>query len=165
MLSAGRAVAYHTPGASIRNRLTALKQNRGEYIKSQDVLSIYQAVVKQGTPFLASLSAVYIEFNLLPLPWRLVDKLNDLRDQERGAHVSNRLDTLLADVFSLLSLFFLTIGKGRECPATYSQIASMRVSLKFCYILRCGQLGIRAGRALTHLSPHYVTLPELRGAL
>jgi hypothetical protein len=37
-----------TPGASIRNRLTALKQNRGEYIKSQDVLNIYQAVVKQG---------------------------------------------------------------------------------------------------------------------
>ncbi|KAG8760285.1 hypothetical protein FRC12_009590, partial [Ceratobasidium sp. 428] len=87
---------------NIRNRLTALKQNRGEYIKSQDVLSIYHAVVKQ------------------------VDKLNDLRDQEHGPHVPNRLDTLLADVFSLLSLFFLTIGKGRECPATYSQIASMR---------------------------------------
>ncbi|KAG8745649.1 hypothetical protein FRC10_007346 [Ceratobasidium sp. 414] len=87
---------------NIRNRLTALKQNRGEYIKSQDVLSIYHAVVKQ------------------------VDKLNDLRDQEHGPHVLNRLDTLLADVFNLLSLFFLTIGKGRECPATYSQIASMR---------------------------------------
>jgi len=87
---------------NIRNRLTALKQNRGEYIKSQDVLSIYHAVVKQ------------------------VDKLNDLRDSEQGPHVPNRLDTLLADVFSLLSLFFLTIGKGRECPATYSQIASMR---------------------------------------
>ncbi|QRV88812.1 hypothetical protein RhiJN_16830 [Ceratobasidium sp. AG-Ba] len=87
---------------NIRNRLTALKQNRGEYVKSQDVLSIYHAVVKQ------------------------VDKLNDLRDQEHGPHVPNRLDTLLADVFSLLSLFFLTIGKGRECPATYSQIASMR---------------------------------------
>ncbi|KAG8698496.1 hypothetical protein FRC08_005877, partial [Ceratobasidium sp. 394] len=87
---------------NIRNRLTALKQNRGEYIKSQDVLSIYHAVVKQ------------------------VDKLNDLRDAEHGPHVPNRLDTLLADVFSLLSLFFLTIGKGRECPATYSQIASMR---------------------------------------
>lgn len=42
-------IAHLTPGASIRNRLTALKQNRGEYIKSQDVLSIYHAVVKQGT--------------------------------------------------------------------------------------------------------------------
>ena len=34
----------------------------------------------------------------------------------------------MADVFNLLSLFFMTIGKTRECPATYSQIASMRVS-------------------------------------
>lgn len=41
---------------------------------------------------------------------------------------NNRLDTTLADVFNLLSLFYLTIGKTRECPATYSQIASMRVS-------------------------------------
>ena len=35
----------------------------------------------------------------------------------------------MADVFNLLSLFFMTIGKTKECPATYSQIASMRVSL------------------------------------
>lgn len=34
----------------------------------------------------------------------------------------------MADVFNLLSLFFMTIGKTKECPATYSQIASMRVS-------------------------------------
>lgn len=40
---------------------------------------------------------------------------------------NNRLDTTLADVFSLLSLFYLTIGKTRDTPATYSQIASMRV--------------------------------------
>jgi hypothetical protein len=39
------------------------------------------------------------------------------------------VDTIIADVFSLLSLFFLTIGKSRESPATYCQIASMRVSL------------------------------------
>lgn len=33
---------------SIRNRLTALKKNRGEYIKASDVNTLYQAVVKQG---------------------------------------------------------------------------------------------------------------------
>jgi hypothetical protein len=38
------------------------------------------------------------------------------------------LDTTLADVFSLLSLFYLTIGKTKDTPATYCQIASMRVS-------------------------------------
>ena len=35
---------------SIRNRLTALKKDRGEYIKPADVNSLYQAVIKQGTP-------------------------------------------------------------------------------------------------------------------
>jgi len=86
---------------NIRNRLTALKQNRGEFIKAQDAMSIYQAIVKQVT------------------------LLNEIRADE-SAHTSNRLDAIFADVFSLLSLFFLTIGKGRECPATYCQIASMR---------------------------------------
>ena len=33
---------------SIRNRLTVLKRDRGEYIKPSDVNSLYQAVVKQG---------------------------------------------------------------------------------------------------------------------
>ncbi|EJU03829.1 hypothetical protein DACRYDRAFT_49860 [Dacryopinax primogenitus] len=86
---------------NLRNRLTVLKKNRGEFIKAQDVQTIYQAVVKQVT------------------------KLNEVRDVE-APHVQNRLDTTLADVFNLLSLFFLTIGKNREAPATYSQIASIQ---------------------------------------
>ncbi|KAF7797505.1 hypothetical protein EIP86_008705 [Pleurotus ostreatoroseus] len=85
---------------AIRNRLTALKKNRGEYIKASDVNVLYQAIVKQVT------------------------RLNEVRDDHTT--YNNRLDTTLADVFNLLSLFFLTIGKTRECPATYSQIASMR---------------------------------------
>ncbi|KJA28133.1 hypothetical protein HYPSUDRAFT_197663 [Hypholoma sublateritium FD-334 SS-4] len=87
---------------SIRNRLTALKKDRGEFIKASDVNQQYQAVVKQIT------------------------KLNDIRDD--NSTYNNRLDTTLADVFSLLSLFYLTIGKTRDAPATYCQIASMRVS-------------------------------------
>ncbi|CCL99689.1 uncharacterized protein FIBRA_01710 [Fibroporia radiculosa] len=86
---------------NIRNRLTALKKDRGEYIKSSDVNALYQAIVKQVT------------------------RLNEVRDDHTT--YNNRLDTTLADVFNLLSLFFLTIGKTRECPATYSQIASMRL--------------------------------------
>lgn len=38
----------------------------------------------------------------------------------------NRVDTTLADVFQLLSLFFLTIGKVRSAPATYCQLAAMQ---------------------------------------
>ena len=58
----------------------------------------------------------------------LVKKLNDVREDD--VIYNNRLDTLLADVFNLLSLFFLTIGKTKEAPATYSQLASMRVGMK-----------------------------------
>jgi hypothetical protein len=36
------------PQFSIRNRLTALKKDRGDFIKSSDVNSLYQAVIKQG---------------------------------------------------------------------------------------------------------------------
>nr|GAT50750.1 predicted protein [Mycena chlorophos] len=88
---------------NIRNRLTVLK-NRAEFTKASDVNSLYQAVVKQVT------------------------KLNDVRDP--NTTYNNRLDTMLADVFSLLSLFYLTIGKTRDTPATYSQIASMRQILR-----------------------------------
>ncbi|EGN91978.1 hypothetical protein SERLA73DRAFT_191749 [Serpula lacrymans var. lacrymans S7.3] len=85
---------------NIRNRLTALKRDRGEYIKPSDVNALYQAVVKQVT------------------------KLNDVRDD--NTTYNNRVDTTLADVFSLLSLCYLTLGRTKECPAVYSQIASMR---------------------------------------
>ncbi|RDB23842.1 hypothetical protein Hypma_009056 [Hypsizygus marmoreus] len=85
---------------NIRNRLTALKKNRVEYVKASDVNSLYQAMVKQIT------------------------KLNDVRDD--NTTYNNRLDTTLADVFSLLSLFYLTIGKTKDTLATYCQIASMR---------------------------------------
>lgn len=36
------------PATSIRNRLTALKKDRGEFIKPSDVDRLYQAIVKQG---------------------------------------------------------------------------------------------------------------------
>jgi hypothetical protein len=55
-----------------------------------------------------------------------VTRLNDVRNDNQT--YNNRVDAALSDVFSLLSLFFLTIGRTREGPATYSQIASMRVS-------------------------------------
>ncbi|KAG6891250.1 hypothetical protein C0995_008502 [Termitomyces sp. Mi166 len=85
---------------NIRNRLTALKKNRAEYVKASDVNSLYQSVVKQ------------------------VNKLNDVRDDTTT--YNNRLDTTLADVFSLLSLFYLTIGKTKDTLGTYCQIASMK---------------------------------------
>jgi hypothetical protein len=75
-----------------------------------DVESIYHAVLKQVT------------------------KLNDVRSDSGPstsstdeANQPNRVDQTLTDVFSLVSLFFLTIGKARTSVAGFCQIASMRV--------------------------------------
>lgn len=87
--------------SSIRNRLTALKRDTVDFVKPKDVVSLYQATVKQ------------------------VDQLNEIRAVSEP-HQPNRIDTTLADIFSLLSLFFLTIGRTKECPAIYSQVASIR---------------------------------------
>jgi len=113
---------------NIRNRLTALKKDRGEFIKVQDVNSLHQAVVKQIT------------------------KLNDVRDD--NTQYNNRLDTTLADVFGLLSLFYLTIGKTRDAPATYCQIASMRQILS--------HMNESAVYNETDLAPFHKRLSELR---
>jgi hypothetical protein len=59
-------------------------------------------------------------------PSSTVTKLNDILDDDTV--YNSRMDTLLADVFNLLSCFFLKIGKGMGAPATYSQLAGMRVS-------------------------------------
>lgn len=61
----------------------------------------------------------------------IVTKLNDVRDD--NTTYNNRVDTTLADVFSLLSLCYLTLGRTKECPAVYSQLASMRVSISSLY--------------------------------
>lgn len=114
---------------NIRNRLTALKKNRVEYIKASDVNSLYRDVVKQVT------------------------KLNDARDT--STTYNNRLDTTLADVFNLLSLFYLTIGKTRDTPATYCQIASMRQILN--------HMNESAVYNESDLAPFHRRLQELRG--
>jgi hypothetical protein len=69
-----------------------------------------------------------------------VDEMDQVSAQLEQQHLSqievkpptetNRVDQVLNDVFSLLSLFFLTIGKVKESPGAYCQVASMRVSLQ-----------------------------------
>ncbi|KAG8861396.1 hypothetical protein FRB96_002845 [Tulasnella sp. 330] len=122
---------------NIRNRLTALKQ-KVDFIKTQDVMNIYHAMVKQGRRIPTTqprpsscnladfaLSRVLLAAMLLYHP-QPVSLLIEVRDEENFSQPSNRLDKTMSDVFSLLSLFFLRIGKTRECPATYCQIASIR---------------------------------------
>ena len=56
-----------------------------------------------------------------------VTKLNDAREEDHSElSPPNRVDTTLDDVMQLLSLFFLTIGKNKESPATFCQLATIR---------------------------------------
>lgn len=90
---------------------------------------LYQAVIKQVT----RLNAVRDEMSANDAS---AETSRPIRPgTEAGAEAdttqlvsTNRVDTTLNDVFSLLSLFFLTIGKSRETPATFSQLGCMKVS-------------------------------------
>ncbi|GAA6049334.1 hypothetical protein JCM3770_007293 [Rhodotorula araucariae] len=101
----------------IRNRLTALKKDRTEYIRAKDVLDVF-----------ASLMDIVTRLNDIrarPKPSTSQDA--DKVDGEVEVEVEeNRVDTILNDVFQLLSLFFLRIGKSRESPATFCQLGTMK---------------------------------------
>lgn len=120
--SALTLIAIVTAPGSIRNRLTALKKDRTEYLRAKDVLDIYASLMTQVT------------------------RLNDIRarpadtestmDEPQQPQEENRVDTILNDVFQLLSLFFLRIGKSRESPATFCQLGTMKRLLTHCECLR-----------------------------
>ncbi|GAA6025029.1 hypothetical protein JCM8202_002060 [Rhodotorula sphaerocarpa] len=123
----------------IRNRLTALKKDRTEYIRANDVLDIYASLMTQVT-----------RLNEVRAPPKASDGNGDGSSGKQGdgngsgsggeddvdanavsrepavEHEENRVDTILNDVFQLLSLFFLRIGKSREAPATFCQLGTMK---------------------------------------
>ncbi|POY73268.1 hypothetical protein BMF94_3602 [Rhodotorula taiwanensis] len=112
----------------IRNRLTALKKDRTEYIRANDVLDIYASLMTQVTRL--------NEVRATPKPATTGEAKDgdDADDIDANAvsrepaveHEENRVDTILNDVFQLLSLFFLRIGKSREAPATFCQLGTMK---------------------------------------
>ncbi|EPE05674.1 hypothetical protein F503_08205 [Ophiostoma piceae UAMH 11346] len=85
---------------SIRDSLLLLKQDRTKYIRSQDVLQLYDQTVEQ------------------------VRKLREVREGRQASE--NRLDRVLESCFQLLSLFFMTIGRTSEAPAAYALTSTIR---------------------------------------
>ncbi|KAI9287188.1 hypothetical protein BC943DRAFT_319206 [Umbelopsis sp. AD052] len=88
---------------SIRNRLSALKRDRASYMRSKDIYPLWDEAKEQ------------------------LFKLKGIR----GCDISptehrNRLDDLCEDVFMLLSLGFLSVGKCKETPAVYAQVVAMK---------------------------------------
>jgi hypothetical protein len=112
----------------IRDQLLLLKQDRTTYIRSQDVIPLYDQTIEQ------------------------VKELNDAR-AETSTHEENRrkfrhacfcrlvvvvvvvaatnvlsqsVDKVLESCFQLLSLFYLTIGRNNEAPAAYSLTSTIK---------------------------------------
>ena len=85
----------------VRDQLSILKGDRSSYIRTQDVLDLYNKLIHE------------------------VEKLNGLRTSKRNEQ--NRVDTVLDDCFQLISLFFLTIGRNQEAPAVYSAVSTVKV--------------------------------------
>ncbi|KAH7125379.1 hypothetical protein B0J11DRAFT_614766 [Dendryphion nanum] len=83
---------------AVRTKLEFLKQDRSTYVKSQDILELYEEVIEQ------------------------VVILNDIRTTKRLEQ--NRVDTVLDDCFQLISLAYLTVGKNHEAPAVYSFLST-----------------------------------------
>ncbi|KAJ6044570.1 uncharacterized protein N7446_002763 [Penicillium canescens] len=79
-----------------RDALLLIKQDKSSYIKSRDVLPLYEEVIAE------------------------VEKLNAARKEPERRLVHNRLDYVLDDCFQLISLLFLTVGRNNEAPAVYS---------------------------------------------
>lgn len=87
----------------LRQRLQLLNKDRTKYIKSQDVVVLYDQLIEQ------------------------VQRLNTIREHPIHHYEQNRLDTVLDDVFQLLSLCFMAAGKNFSSPSVYVQAATIKV--------------------------------------
>jgi len=84
----------------VRDSLLLLKRDRTRYIRTQDVMLLYDQVVAQ------------------------VKELNEVRKGARNGE--NRLDKVLESCFQLISLFFMTIGRTTEVPAAYAMTSTIK---------------------------------------
>ncbi|KIV79389.1 hypothetical protein PV11_06952 [Exophiala sideris] len=91
----------------IRDQLLLLKQDKSTYVKSSDVLPLYEKVIEQ------------------------VSILNDVRGPEHL--VQNRVDTVLDDCLQLISLFFMAVGRNHEAPALYAMTGNI---MRLCHHLK-----------------------------
>ncbi|KAJ5582171.1 hypothetical protein N7535_000791 [Penicillium sp. DV-2018c] len=76
-----------------RDALVLIQQDKSSYVKSRDVLPLYEEVIEE------------------------VEKLNEARKGQERRSGHNRLDYVMDDCFQLISLLFLTVGRNNEAPA------------------------------------------------
>ncbi|KAI8633704.1 hypothetical protein F5Y19DRAFT_489165 [Xylariaceae sp. FL1651] len=85
---------------AIQDQLLLRKLDRTTYVRTQDVLVLYDQTLEQ------------------------VKHLNEIRS---GKSVEeNRVDRVVDSCFQLLSLFFMTIGRNNEVPAAYALTSTIK---------------------------------------
>ncbi|KAF3057966.1 hypothetical protein GL218_05699 [Daldinia childiae] len=85
---------------AIRDQLQLRKLDRTTYVRTQDVMILYDQTIEQ------------------------VRILNEVR---HGKSVEeNRVDRVVDSCFQLLSLFFMTIGRNNEAPAAYALTSTIK---------------------------------------
>lgn len=122
----------------IRDELTLLKQDRSTYVKSSDVIALYDKTVDQ------------------------VKNLNEIRhdkpqEDNRGQYrnrvglmlqpLTEAVDRVLDGCFQLLSLFFMTIGRNNEAPAAYALTSTIKRLLD-----HMTEVDLYSEKDLTHVS-------------
>ncbi|KAI7866318.1 hypothetical protein BDF14DRAFT_1882633 [Spinellus fusiger] len=108
---------------TIRHKLSALKKDRSTYPKSDVIVALYHETEAQ------------------------LEVISDIRSQKAWeATVRNRLNDVLDDVMSLLSLFFMSIGRNRESPAVYAQLVTVER-----YLDQLAQMGIYTDHTLIEI--------------
>jgi hypothetical protein len=92
-----------------------LKKDRDSYTKPEIVLNLWNDTKAQ------------------------IEKLFEIRSENVwNSDNRNRVNDVLDDVMSLLSLFFMSIGKTRESPAVYAQLVTVKVKrIVASYYLHC----------------------------
>ncbi|SCU94541.1 LAME_0F07844g1_1 [Lachancea meyersii CBS 8951] len=98
----------------VRSFLSRLKQNRTQYLNSRDVLTSYQQVLTK----VCELDAIRKAAHNIP-----ADSTTTLI---HNVKLHNRVDSVLDDVFQLLSLSFLTVGLKNSAPATYASLSTVQ---------------------------------------
>ncbi|KAI2779827.1 hypothetical protein F4815DRAFT_500138 [Daldinia loculata] len=85
---------------AIRDQLQLRKLDRTTYVRTQDVMILYDQAIEQ------------------------VRILNEVRHGKSAEE--NRVDRVVDSCFQLLSLFFMTIGRNNEAPAAYALTSTIK---------------------------------------
>ncbi|KAI8140315.1 hypothetical protein BJV82DRAFT_623486 [Fennellomyces sp. T-0311] len=108
---------------TVRHKLSALKKDRESSPRSDVIMELYHETEKQ-VETLASLRS------------------GDIWDP----NFRNRLNDVLDDVMSLLSLFFMSLGRNRESPAVYAHLVTVER-----YLEQLTQMGIYTDTILVEI--------------